>query len=211
MKKYLQIVFATNRKQWEVWSYLFLMSSRSHVIHFTYNELGAMFGMSKSSIHRAINDWIIVFNDKKIFVELTKENKVYELKFYPAGKKAPNFEKETLNSQLYEFLEQFYQDHDYDYPTLPRHRAQMSSIMKKIERAMKARGTDLTNDSRIESFKLFFNNLPEWWVQHNMSLPSLNKNFENVLAKIKNGNNGNKFARAYQQAASADFSELADN
>jgi hypothetical protein len=59
--------------------------------------------------------------------------------------------------------------------------ATIQSIQNKIDLLLKANGSIITDELKIESFKVIFQKMPKWWSENKLySLSTVNKNFEKL-------------------------------
>jgi hypothetical protein len=80
-----------------------------------------------------------------------------------------------------------------------------------MDELIKAKNDVITEDIRFDSFCIFFEKLPEWWISNKkLSLVTLNKNFTSILNQIKANQHGDKFNSLKAGAESIDFSSLTD-
>jgi hypothetical protein len=77
-----------------------------------------------------------------------------------------------------------------------------------MDELIKVKNDVITDDIRFDSFCIFFEKLPEWWISNKrLSLVTLNKNFTSILNQIKASQN-DKYSSLQQGAESIDFSGL---
>ena len=74
---------------------------------------------------------------------------------------------------------------------------------------MKTRGTEITYETKSDTFKMFFTSIPQWWVDNSYSLNSINKNFATIINQIKTNGKGNNFKKAIRETTDADYSDIA--
>ena len=212
MKQFLRELYNKNRRDFEVWNYLWLFADNNS-INFTLSELSGRFGIPMSSLHRILNMYPEKWNEDKVFVEQTKvAYKQYNITFYPKGKKAPKSDAFTIYNELFDWLKEYYADLDYDYTDMAKHKKYVKTICNKLEKAMRDRNTEVTNDSLSDTFKFFFLNIGDWWKDSgNVSLTVINKNFTKILNQIKNNGTSKKrdsYSKAAAQVDQVDFSKL---
>ena len=82
---------------------------------------------------------------------------------------------------------------------LNKHKIYITRIMVQIEKAMKTRGTEITYETKSDTFKMFFTSIPQWWVDNSYSLNSINKNFATIINQIKTNGKGNNFKKAIRE------------
>tara|TARA_R110001592_G_scaffold192794_4_gene439675 strand:+ start:558 stop:1106 length:549 start_codon:yes stop_codon:yes gene_type:complete len=164
------------------------MSNTKHEIVFKYSNLSSKLNLSKSTLTRAMKMVDIVNTDKK-YIELNKiGNNEYFLKFFPNGKTEPK----NINSMdliLLDFLKQYYIENDIHYPELKKHKSHIKKISTKLSLVLTSKKVEINDENLINTFKVFFKNIPLWWKQNQFTLPSINKNFTKILNQIKSKNN----------------------
>lgn len=64
----------------------------------------------------------------------------------------------------------------------------LKNIISKMKTVMKAKGSEITDVSILETFKLICFNLPEWFQDKDLLV--INSKFNEILIQIKNKNNG---------------------
>jgi hypothetical protein len=216
MKTLLKELYHKNRRDFEVWNYLWLFSDESNSIQFSHTDLYCRFNVPLSSLHRMLNKYPEIWNGDKTFVEYEKVGyKNYQVVFHPKGKKEAQVKISTIHDELFVWLKDFYKGKDFDYSDLSKHKRYIKIICGKVEKAMKDRKTQVTDENLADTFKLIFENLPEWWVESgNITLTTISKNFTKILNQIK-ANNGAKKKDSYSKAAesvtSIDYDDLAAN
>lgn len=212
MKEFLKELYIKNRRDFEVWNYLWLFSENNS-IEFTPSSLAGRFGLPPSSLHRILNIYPEIWNKEKIFVEYTKlAYKTHSVTFYPKGKKIPKNKEYTVHDELFDWLGGYYRELDFDYTDLSHHKRYVKLICDKLKKAMTEKATEITNETLINTFQFFFLNIDDWWKDTgNITLTVINKNFTKILNQVKT--NGNKSKRdSYSKAAAkvdeVDFSQL---
>ena len=214
MKFLLRELYSKNKRDFDVWNYLWLFSDESNSIEFSHIDLCARFKVPLSSLHRMLNKYPETWNTDKTFVEYEKTGyKNYRVIFYPKGKVTPKAKIVTIHDELFDWVKIFYKEKNFDYLDLSKHKRYIKTICTKIEKAMKSRETEVTDESLKQTFILIFENIPEWWVDNgNITLTTINKNFTKILNQIKS-NNGTKKRDSYSKAAESvsgiDYDSLA--
>lgn len=216
MKELLQILYKNNRRDFEVWNYLWLFSEND-TISFTLTELSARLSIPKTSLHRILHSYIEKWNVNKLFVELKKDsNKRVVITFYPKGKKIPKGQIHTIQEQLYDWLKDYYSDLDFDYTDLPKHKKYITTLCNKLKKAMAKRNTEITDETLVDTFKYFFINIPDWWKENqNITLTLISKHFTKILNQVKANGNGNSkkrdsYSKAAEKVDEVDFSQFAE-
>jgi hypothetical protein len=213
MKEQLKTLYQKNRRDFDVWNYLWLFADNNS-INFTHSDLAARFGLPASSLHRILNIYPEQWNEEKVFVEYEKiAYKQYNVKFYPKGKKATKTELHSVYDELFVWLKQYYADLEYDYADLTKHKRYVKIICDKLTKAMKKRGTEITDDLLRDTFKFLFINIDDWWKESgNITLTMVSKHFTKILNQVKTNNGGTKKRDSYTKAAEkvdeVDFSRL---
>lgn len=212
MREQLKELYLKNRRDFEVWNYLWLFSENNS-INFTHSELCARFKLPASSLHRVIKIYPEKWNEKKVFVECEKvAYKQYQVTFYPKGKKATKSNIQTIYDELFDWLKEYYANIEFDYADINKHKRYVKIICDKLKKAMKEKNTDITDDSLRDTFQFFFLNLPEWWKENqNITLTLINKHFTKILNQVKSNGNGKKrdsYAKAAAEVDEVDFSQL---
>ena len=97
MKDFLRNLYRKNKRDFDVWNYLWLFSDNNS-IDFTQAELGGRFNLPASSLHRILNKNLELINtEEKIFIEYEKTSyKIWKITFYPEGRKST----ESLNPKV---------------------------------------------------------------------------------------------------------------
>ena len=186
MKFFLKRLYHNNKKHYKVWDYLWIMSNTKHEIVFSYNSLAAELRISKSTLTRAIKLYNEINTEKK-YIEINRlENNKYLLKFYPNGKSINK--KQTNNTDLLDFLSEYYKSKDIHYPELNKHIHYIPKILKKLSLVMINKKVEVNEANVKETFKVFINQLPLWWQQNQFTLPAIHKNFSKIINQIKSKN-----------------------
>ena len=204
MKFFLKRLYHNNKKHYKVWDYLWIMSNTKHEIVFSYNSLAAELQVSKSTLTRAIKLYEEINNIKQ-YIEINKlDNNQYLLKFYPNGK---NIAKpKNHNSDLHEFLINYYKSNDIHYPELSKHLTYIPKILKKLSLVMIHKKVEINESNVKETFKVFINQLPQWWIQNQFTLPAIHKNFTKIINQIKSNNNKSiKYQKATEEVDNLKF------
>jgi len=214
MKKLLRELYGNNKRDFDVWSYLWLFSDDSNIIQFSHTDLCSMFGVNMSTLGRIMNKHPEVWNNEKTIVDYEKiAHKQYQVTFYPNGKRIPKATVNTVYDELFNWLKTFYKNKNFDYTDLTKHKRYVKTICDKIGKAMKNRSTEVTDESLSDTFKLIFENIPDWWVDSgNITLPSISKNFTTVLNQIKSNNGAKKrdsYSKAAESVSGIDYDSLA--
>jgi hypothetical protein len=210
MKEYLQGLQLVNKKQFALILYLWLESDKQGVYTFKILDICKMFSIPKTSLYRFLASnhkfhlmkleggrRVIKFAEKEELAEVIK-----------VVKKATDSSDIEYNGRLRKFLKEFYFKHDFDYPELEKHFRYALNIMSKMDELIKVKNEVITENIRFDSFCIFFEKLPVWWTENKkLSLPTLNKNFTNILNQIKSSQN-DKYSSLQQGAESIDFSDL---
>ena len=213
MNKELQELYKKSAKEFGVWSYLWIFSYKNEV-SFTYTDLSSRFKIPVSTLHRIITKniyaWSSVGVDVSIYKSEYKNHVICFKKKKIANKSNSLFE--SRNEELYSFLEEVYNSIDYDSPDMPSHKRYIETIIKKLTKAMIAKGTVITDEKIKETFKVFISNIDSWWKESgNISLPLISKHFTKLLNQVKNNSNGKKrdnYSIAAKQADEIDFVKL---
>lgn len=202
MKELLRSLYKKNKRDYDVWNYLWLFSDESNSIDFSHIDLCCRFKVPLSSLHRILNRYNETWNNEKIFVEYEKTGyKKYRVIFYPKGKVKTKIDVKTIYDELFDWVKDFYKDKGFDYLDIDKHKRYVKTICLKLEKAMKDKKTIVTDDGIKETFKIVFSNIPDWWVDSgNITLTTINKNLTKILNQIKS-NNGTKKRDSYSKAA----------
>ncbi len=114
MKDQLKVLYKTSKKEYDIWSYLWIFSEKSKV-SFSYTSLSSQFNIPISTLHRIINKNISKWAKEGIDICIQKADfKANIISF----KSAKTLETKPLNEDLYAYLKQYYSQIDYDYPDL---------------------------------------------------------------------------------------------
>lgn len=209
MKEHLKKLYEKNKRHWEVWVWLWMQSDTKNSTIFTYRVICARFNVPKSTFARVIESQS-VWNDEKIISKVEKlPNCKYRVTFYPKGKKATKHIDTSLEDELFAYVKDAYKKKEYDYPNINKHKIYITRILVQIEKAMKTRGTEITYETKSDTFKMFFTSIPQWWVDNSYSLNSINKNFATIINQIKTNGKGNNFKKAIRETTDADYSDIA--
>ena len=216
MRTLLKELYHKNRRDFDVWNYLWLFSDESNSIQFSHTDLCCRFKVPLSSLHRMLNKYPETWNTDKTFVEYEKIGyKNYQVVFYPKGKKVSKVKVVTMYDELFDWLKEFYKQKKFDYSDLAKHKRYVKTICGKVENAMKNKETEVTDENLVKTFKIIFENLPEWWVESgNITLPTISKSFTKILNQIKSNNNAggkkrDSYSKAAEGVAGIDYDKLA--
>lgn len=216
MKARLRELYLTNKRAYEIWSYLWLFSdSSSNSIEFSHTDLSYQFGVPMSTLNRILKQCVEQWNIEKLYVEYEKSGyKKYVVTFYTKGKKAAKPKQATIYDTIFEWLKTYYHNKEFDYSDLTKHKRYVKIICDKLEKAMKEKEVEINDESLMGTFQFFFENIPAWWVDNgNITLTTINKNFTKILNQIKTDNHGRKKSDSYSKAAESataiDFDKLA--
>jgi len=212
MKEQFKTLYQKNKRHWEVWVWLWMQTNNKNSAIFTYRVLSSRFSVPKSTLVRVISqqdEW----NGDKIYSEVVAlGNCEYKVTFYPNGKKAIKKLDSVLEDTLYDYVKGKYKGMEYDYPNIAKHKIYVKKILAQLVQAMNNRGTEVTDQSKTDTFKMFFESIPTWWVENSFTLASINKNFATIINQIKtNGNStkGNNYNKAIRETSDADYSDIA--
>lgn len=211
MKEYLKGLQVRNKHHFDLILYLWLNSNDKGITTFKISEVCNSFNISKTSLYRFLDE-IERFEVTKLDkgIRTIKFDEIQQIK--AVSKTVRKVEKtiETeFNGRLRKFLKDFYFKNDFDYPELEKHFKFALNIMSKMDELIKLKNEVITEEIRFDSFCIFFEKLPSWWVENKkLSLATLNKNFTNILNQIKSSQN-DKYSSLQQGAESIDFSEFA--
>jgi len=216
MKEFLKELYIESRRDFELWNYLWLFSDSKNEIEFSHSELCGRFSMSLTTLKRVIKRNIENWNGDKCFVTYEKLGfSRFRVVFFPKGKKADKLKESSLDSDLFEWLKSYYESIEFDYSDLVKHKRYIKTICSKLEKAMKERGAEVTDQSLNDTFVFFFKSIPNWWVENsNITLPLISKHFTKILNQIKTSSNGKKrdsYSKAAESADGIDFGKLARN
>lgn len=217
MKQQLRELYRKNTRDFEVWNYLWLFADDSNEIEFAHSDLTMKFNIPLSSLHRILNLYPELWNEEKTFVEYEKvAYKRFRVKFYPKGKRAKKQTTLDIHDELFIWLKtDYYPSIDYDYDEITKHKKYVKLICEKLEKAMKQRDPNVTEESLKETFKYFFKNIGDWWIQNgNITLTLINKHFTKIINQIKTSNGGKKrdsYSKAAESIDGVDFDKLAEN
>jgi hypothetical protein len=212
MKEFLKDLRYKNKNHFELVLHLWLNSDGKGIYAFNIQEVCSIFNISKTSLYRLIqsNEYFEVMNLGKGFkVVKFNEGVAPKKEVAKAVKKSTDSSEIEYNGRLRKFLREFYDKHDFDYPELEKHFRFALNIQSKMDELIKVKNDVITEDIRFDSFCIFFEKLPVWWVENKkLSLATLNKNFTSILNQIKASQNGDKFNSLKAGAESIDFSEF---
>lgn len=205
MKFFLKRLYHNNKNHYKVWDYLWIMSNTKHEIVFQYNLLASELKVSKSTLTRAMK-LVDDLNESKEYIEIQKlENSKYFLKFYPNGK-VQTSKTTSKDVELLDFLNDYYKKHDIHYPELIKHKPYITKVLKKLSVVMMAKGVEVNETNLNETFKVFFNSIPQWWQQNQFTLPAIHKNFTKIINQIKSKNKKSiKYQKTTEQVDNLKF------
>ena len=211
MKEYLKWLKVRNKHHFELILYLWLNSNDKGITTFKISEICSNFNISKTSLYRFLdenNKFEVTKIDKGIrAIKFEETQQIKEV--FKTVRKVENNSIIEFNGRLRKFLREFYEKHDFDYPELEKHFRFALNIMSKMDELIKRKNEVITEEIRFDSFCIFFEKLPSWWIENKkLSLATLNKNFTNILNQIKSSQN-DKYSSLQQGAESIDFSEFA--
>ena len=71
---------------------------------------------------------------------------------------------------------------------------------------MVAKGVEINETNLNETFKVFFNSIPQWWQQNQFTLPAIHKNFTKIINQIKSKNKKSiKYQKTTEQVDNLKF------
>lgn len=208
MKEQLKFLYKTNKKEYDVWSYLWIFSEKNKV-SFSYTSLSSQFNIPISTLHRIINKNISKWSKEGVEIDIRKaEYKANIISF----KSSKTTETKPINEELYAYLKQYYSQIDYDYPDLVKHKRYINTICNKLKKAMQQKGTVVDENNLRETFIVFVSNIDGWWKESgNITLPLISKHFTKILNQVKNNANGKKrdnYSIAANKADEINFDKL---
>lgn len=212
MRGFLKELYQKNKRDFDIWNYLWLFAENNS-IDFSYVDLQNRFNIPTSSLHRVLNSYPESWNTDKTYVEFSKvAPKQYNVTFYPKGKKESKAEVFTVYDELFEWLKEYYNDLEYEYTDMHKHKRYVKTICGKLTKAMKKRGTDVTDELLKSTFKYVFLNIGDWWKDTgNITLTLVSKHFTKILNQVKSNGNSKKsdsYSKAAAQVDEIDFSQL---
>jgi hypothetical protein len=214
MKEFLRLLYKRNKRDFDVWNYLWLFSDNNS-IDFTHAELCGKFNLPPSSLYRTLNSNIESLNtNEKTFIEYEKVSyRNYKITFYPKGKKSSVPQKNILYNELYVWLKDYYEKIEFDYDDMLKHKKYIVTICGKIKRVMKSKNNEVTDESLKNTFIYFIEHIDDWWKETgNITLPLISKHFTKLLNQVKKSNGTRKKSDSYSKSAeqvdSIDFSKI---
>jgi hypothetical protein len=208
MKEQLKVLYKTSKKEYDIWSYLWIFSEKNKV-SFTYTSLSSQFNIPVSTLHRIINKNITNWALQGIDISISKSEYKSQV-IYFKSKKIES--KVPLNEELYAYLKQYYSQIEYDYPDLVKHKRYINTICNKLKKAMQDKGTIVDENNLYETFIVFISNIDGWWRESgNITLPLISKHFTKILNQVKNNANGKKrdnYSIAANKADEINFDKL---
>ena len=214
MKHFLRPLYKRNKRDFDVWNYLWLFSDNNS-IDFTHADLCGKFNLPPSSLYRTLNSNIESLNtNEKTFIEYEKISyRNYKITFYPKGKKSIVLQNNILYNELYAWMKEYYDKMEFDYDDMLKHKRYIVTICSKIKRVMKAKNTEITDESLRDTFCYFISNIDDWWKDTgNITLPLISKHFTKLLNQVKKSNGTRKKSDSYSKSAeqvdSIDFSKI---
>lgn len=208
MKEQLKVLYKNSKREYDVWSYLWIFSEKNKV-SFTYTSLSSQFNIPVSTLHRIINKNITSWALQGIDISISKSEYKSQV-IYFKSKKIES--KIPLNEELYAYLKQYYSQIEYDYPDLDKHKRYINTICNKLKKAMQDKGTIVDENNLYETFIVFISNIDGWWKESgNITLPLISKHFTKILNQVKNNANGKKrdnYSIAANKADEINFDKL---
>jgi hypothetical protein len=208
MKEQLKVLYKNSKREYDVWSYLWIFSEKNKV-SFTYTSLSSQFNIPVSTLHRIINKNITSWALQGIDISISKSEYKSQV-IYFKSKKIES--KVPLNEELYAYLKQYYSQIEYDYPDLDKHKRYINTICNKLKKAMQDKGTIVDENNLYETFIVFISNIDGWWKESgNITLPLISKHFTKILNQVKNNANGKKrdnYSIAANKADEINFDKL---
>jgi len=217
MKSALKELYTESRRDFDVWSYLWLFSDENNSIEFSHTELCGRFSLPLTTLYRTLKIYPEIWKETGIIVtqeRLMKKNFKITFEFVKVKKRIAPPKEVTLYDDLFDWLKKHYAKINFDYADISYHKNKIKTICDKLTKAMKDRKTEVTDDSVKETFHVFFENIDSWWVNNgNITLPIINKNFTKILNQIKSnhGKNGEKrdsYSKAAEQVDGIDYDKL---
>jgi hypothetical protein len=198
-----------------------LYSNEKNEFEYTVEKLQKIFSIkSRSTIYLYLNmqnEWNVegkIFTEIETIVEPSKNKKgIYKLKFYNNAKKQKPVKEKPISIVIEEcqkFILDFYKQINFTYLKIDT--KHIVSIQNKIDLLLIKNGSVLTDELKIESFKVIFQKMPKWWADNNhFSLSTVNKNFDKIVNDIKSKENGKFSNKAIGTAKeSIDFSKYTE-
>ena len=213
MKDFLKYLYNKNRRDFEVWNYLWLFSENNS-IEFTHSDLCNRFDIPNSSLHRILNSNLDSINtDENIFIEYDRvAYKKYKVVFHLKGKKVNKKEENKIYEEIYDWLKDYYASIDFDYQDLLKHKRYIVTICNKMRKVMKLKNRNFTDEDLRDTFYFFMLNIGDWWKDTgNITLPLLSKHFTKILNQIKTNGTRKKsdsYSKSAEQIDSIDFAKL---
>lgn len=214
MKELLKELYIKNRRDFEVWNYLWLFSSNNE-IEFNTLDLSIKFNLPMSSLHRILKTYPDNWNENKTFVQHKKHYRLHRITFYPKGKAIPKSKNRDFYDDLFDWLKNdYYSELDFDYVDLIKHKPYIKTICNKLKKAMLEKSKEFNDELLISTFKLMFTSIDDWWKDSgNITLVIINKNFTKILNQVKKNGNKSKrdsFSKAAAKVDEVDFSKFTD-
>lgn len=216
IKETLKELYETERNAYDVWVYLWLNSNSKGEVVFSKKKISLELGVSLSTTYRALDKHAYRFCSG---IESHDKKNYHVLKF--SGAKSTSTKKvdelQGLYDRLYEYLKEYYSRAEFEYTALPNHKKLIKTIVGKLKKAMNKTDKVVVTEQTLEdTFKMFFEGVLNTWFgqEKQLSLNTINRNFDKILNDIKRMHNGKKsdsYARAKQEAESIDFSKLQNN
>jgi hypothetical protein len=221
MKEILKHLHQKGALCFNFWSYIYLYSNEKNEFEYTVEKLQKIFSIkSRSTIYLYLNmqnEWNVegkIFTEIETIVEPSKNKKgIYKLKFYNNAKKQKPVKEKPISIVIEEcqkFILDFYKQINFTYLKIDT--KHIVSIQNKIDLLLIKNGSVLTDELKIESFKVIFQKMPKWWADNNhFSLSTVNKNFDKIVNDIKSKENGKFSNKAIGTAKeSIDFSKYTE-
>lgn len=222
MKDILKKLYVTNKRHFEVWNYLWLMSEDG-ITEFSYTDICAKFKVPKSTLVRILQlerEW----NEDNVQTEVERLEKNHRVTFFeftnvnnkkqstPRGAKRTTVKKpqkveilDVVLEETYTKVKEQYDKRKIHYSTIEKDKKVLRTIINKIENLLIVDNDKLADEDIIAATVLFFKKIPNWWWINAFKMRSINKNFDTIYNQIKLESNGKKNSRvgSYAEASSS--------
>lgn len=221
MKSILKDLYFSNRRHFDVWNYLWLISEEG-AADFSYTDVCARFKVPKSTLVRILQlekEW----NKEFVYSRVERLEKNHRVIFFDKPQRIDDSkieltkrEKNKLRTDaMLEWLKVFYKQKEKEYLNIGKHKSHIGAIMSKVETITRQSNKKAPDEEILNNGKIFFGKIPEWWITNAFTLPTINKNFTQIYNHIKTNQNGtskqstkDSYTKAASDTSKIDYSKI---